>query len=74
MDERDDAEKLLPAHLAEMVGRHVQGSVHSIAHVGHDCQSGPAGEMREFESADGLLSIQWCDACEWHGIHRQLDS
>jgi hypothetical protein len=47
-DERNAAWNLLPAHLSELVGKQVHGSVDVIEHVGHDCPADPAGETREF--------------------------
>ncbi len=47
-DERNVAGNLLPAHLSELVGKQVHGSVDVTEHVGHDCPADPAGETREF--------------------------
>ncbi len=68
LDERYAAGELLPAHLFELVGRHVEGSVDVIAHVGHECPSDPVAEMREFRSTDRSMLIQWCEACDWHSV------
>ena len=73
-DERNVAGNLLPAHLSELVGKQVHGSVDVIEHVGHDCPADSVGETREFSSMDGSMSIQWCEACEWHSVENLVVS
>ncbi len=74
LDECDLAARLLPAHFSELVGKHVHGSVDVVADIEHECEADPVGQTREFESTDGSMSIQWCEACEWHSVEERAVS
>ncbi len=68
---QDAAGNLLPVHLTELVDRQVEGSVVGTRHKRHDCPSEPVGQMRQFESTDGAISIQWCEGCKWYRLQRR---
>lgn len=74
MNQRVDAGRFLLEHLSELMDRHVEGAVGVMSPVAHDCPSEPVGKMHEFESSDGSISIQWCEACEWHSIQTRSGS